>query len=79
MIVQCRVQATHQLRSSSQTCQTGSDLDSTHQPDETAQHEGEYITDLDAQLAGGGHDDGVSALSPAQVGLLRLQVVDDGS
>lgn len=51
----------------------------THQPDEAAQDEGEHITDLDAQLPGRSHDDGVSALSPAQVGLLGLQVVDDGS
>ena len=56
-----------------------SDLKCTHQPDEAAQHEGEHITDLDAQLAGRGHDDGVSALSPVQVGLLRLQVVDNSS
>ena len=49
-----------------------------HQPNEAAQDEGEDITDLDAQLPSRGHDDGITALSPAQVGLLGLQVMDDG-
>ena len=49
-----------------------------YQPNEATQDEGENITDLNAQLPGRGHDDGVSALSPAQVGLLGLQVMDDG-
>lgn len=51
----------------------------TDQPNEAAQDEREDITDLDAQLPGRGHDDGISALSPAQVGLLGLQVMDDSS
>ena len=48
-----------------------------YQPNEATQDEGQHITDLDAELPGGGHDDGMGALSPAQVGLLGLQVMDD--
>lgn len=54
-------------------------LENAHQPYEAPQNEGEHIADLDAKLPGRGHYDGISALSPAQVGLLGLQVMNDGS
>lgn len=48
-----------------------------HQPNEPPQDESQDITNLDAELPGRGHDDGMGALSPAQVGLLGLQVMYD--
>jgi hypothetical protein len=50
-----------------------------HQPYEAPQNKGKHIADLDAKLPGRGHYDGIGALSPAQVGLLGLQVMNDGS
>lgn len=48
-----------------------------YQPDEASEDERKHIADLDTELPGWGHDDGISALSPAQVGLLGLQVMYD--
>ena len=45
----------------------------THQPDEAAKHESEHVADLEAQLPGGGNDDGIGALCPAQMRLLGLR------